>query len=331
MPLLGLLQYRRGQSAVAGRVETGPKQLQADRPELVIIRLLCDCLKRGQPGRHVGLIEGDSQLVAPGVRIRELGGCAQSRRALCTGTVAAAHRPVIQRGGQGQRHRRRAGLDPRPRLGGRQDGQIDPGVAEGLGIVGIGGRAIIGAGLGRADVDQAIEQCLVAPGGVQPVLDLRSQSLESGPGLRIAGRVGLFHGGQGHFPARNLLGLREGLVLQRGHLIDGSLTRGGPRLLLLDIIRRAQPGQRCERQHRGRQCKLDLAPPPLFKGLCDRDGTLALGRLHALLHARQVRRDPLGDQARIARPVVGLDRQAILRQGDQLGVGTATVEPGQGL
>ena len=60
-------------------------------------------------------------------------------------------------------------------------------------------------------------------------------------------------------------------------------------------------------------------------------GTLALGRLHPLLHARQVGRDPLGHDAGVARPVLGLDRQAVLGQGDQLGLGPAAVQPRQGV
>ena len=110
-------------------------------------------------------------------------------------------------------------------------------------------------------------------------------------------------------------------------MIDDSLTRRDPGRSLLEVVRRAQPAQRRECQHRRRQGKLDLTPPAFFDGLCDRDGTLPLGRLHPGLHARQVGRDPVGDDARIARPVLPIDRQAILRQDDQLAVRTATVQP----
>ena len=54
--------------------------------------------------------------------------------------------------------RRRAGsLDQGPSLGRRRADDVDPGVAEGVGIGGIGGRAIRVVGLGRADVDDLIE------------------------------------------------------------------------------------------------------------------------------------------------------------------------------
>ena len=89
------------------------------------------------------------------------------------------------------------------------------------------------------------------------------------------------------------------------------------------------PPRVVQRQHRRRQGELDLAPPPFLDRLRHGHGTLALGRLHPRLHARQVGRDPLGDQARVARPVLRLDRQAVLRQGDQLGLGPAAVQPRQ--
>ena len=105
----------------------------------------------------------------------------------------------------------------------------------------------------------------------------------------------------------------------------------GPRRPLLEVIRRAQPAQGRERQDRRRQRELDLAPPPLLDGPRHGHRALALGRLHPVLNARQVGRDPLRDQARVARPVLRLDRQAVLRQGDQLGLGPAAVQPGQGV
>ena len=80
MPLLG------GSSTDSARVRSPaasrpvPSNCRLIGAELVIIRLLCDCLKRGQPGRHVGLIEGDPQLVAPGVGVSDAGGFAQPGR-----------------------------------------------------------------------------------------------------------------------------------------------------------------------------------------------------------------------------------------------------------
>ena len=74
-----------------------------------------------------------------------------------------------------------------------------------------------------------------------------------------------------------------------------------------------------------------LPPLPLLDRPGHGHGPLALGRLEPLLHARQVGRDPLGHVARVARPVLGLGRQAVLGQRDQLGIGPAAVEPGEGV
>ena len=74
-----------------------------------------------------------------------------------------------------------------------------------------------------------------------------------------------------------------------------------------------------------------LAPPPLLDRPRLGHGPLALGRPQPLLHAGQVGRDPLGHDAGVARPVLRLGGQAVPGQGDQLGVGPAAVEPGQGV
>ena len=84
-------------------------------------------------------------------------------------------------------------------------------------------------------------------------------------------------------------------------------------------------------QDRRRQGELDLPPTPLLDGFGHGHRALALGRLHPLLHARQVGRDPLGDQVRVRRPVLGVDRQTVFRQVDQLGIGPAALQPDQGL
>ena len=67
-------------------------------------------------------------------------------------------------------------------------------------------------GLGRADVDQAIEQRLVALGRVEPGLDLLPQGQRAGAVVfgSPAG-VGLLDGGQRDLATRRIvLGLRDG-------------------------------------------------------------------------------------------------------------------------
>ena len=72
-------------------------------------------------------------------------------------------------------------------------------------------------------------------------------------------------------------------------------------------------------------------PPPFLDGLGDGHGTLALGRLHPLLHARQVGRDPPGHDRGVAGPVRRLEGQAVPGQGDQLALRSAAVQPRQGV
>ena len=332
MPLLGRPQHRLGPRAVAGIVQTGPQQVQADRAQLIELRRLCQCLQCGQPGRLVGLIQGGPQLVPPGVGVGDAGGFAQSCRpgGVCP-PAPADRRPVVERrrpgpapptaGGPGSSPppRRAAGSPDRSRPRGTRRRR----------------RRRWPSRPGRrprpADVDQAIEQRPVALGRVQPGLDLRAQGQQAVAGSRIADGVGLLDGGQRHLPPRQVLGLGEGLVAERDRLTDDPVDGRGPRLPLLEVIRRAQPAQGREGQHRRRQPELELAPPPFLDRPRHGHGTLPLGRLHPRLHARQVGRDPLRDQARVARPVLRLDRQAVLRQGDQLGLGPAAVQPGQGV
>ena len=54
-----------------------------------------------------------------------------------------------------------------------------------------------------------------------------------------------------------------------------------------------------------------------------------LGLAQAVLDPRQVRREPRDDRPGIARTVAGLDGQAGLRQGQEVGVGAARVQPAQ--
>ena len=58
-----------------------------------------------------------------------------------------------------------------------------------------------------------------------------------------------------------------------------------------------------------------------------RDGPLALCLLQALLHAVQVRRQGIDDDLRVLGPIDRLGGEALLRQGDELRVGAAAVEP----
>ena len=136
MPLLGLPQHRLGQGAVAGIVQTGPQQVQADRPQLVELRRLGQGLQARSAGPPCRVDRGRSAARCARGRGRRRGRPRSSRAAPAASArfAAADRRPVVQRRGQGQRHRRRAGLDPRPRLGRRQAGQIDPGLAEGVGV-----------------------------------------------------------------------------------------------------------------------------------------------------------------------------------------------------
>ena len=77
------------------------------------------------------------------------------------------------------------------------------------------------------------------------------------------------------------------------------------------------------------RAELDLAPPPLLDRPRHRHRSLPLGGLDPLLYAYQVGGHPLGDEAGVPRPVLRLDRDAILGQRDQLGFRTAAVQPGQ--
>ena len=152
-----------------------PSKCRLIGAQLVELRCLCQRLQSGQPGRLVGLIQGGAAARCARGRGRRCGRLRSSLRRARRRRPALPRRIAAQSSsaaGQGQRHRGRPGLDLRPRLGRRQAGQIDPGLAEGVGIGGVGDRAVRVVGLGRADVDQAIEQGLVAPGRIQPGLDL---------------------------------------------------------------------------------------------------------------------------------------------------------------
>ncbi len=99
----------------------------------------------------------------------------------------------------------------------------------------------------------------------------------------------------------------------------------------MQLVGERQAAERRQGQERGGQAELELPPPPLLGRPRHGHGPLPLGRLHPLLHACQVGRDPLGHGVGVARPALGLDRQAVPRQSDQLGLGPAAVQAPQGV
>ena len=72
-------------------------------------------------------------------------------------------------------------------------------------------------------------------------------------------------------------------------------------------------------------------PLPLLGGLRLRLHPRQLGRLQTFLYAGQVANHPPRNLAGIPRPSGGFGGQAVATQRDQLGIGTAAVEPAQGV
>ncbi|MFO0890076.1 MAG: hypothetical protein U0790_13170 [Isosphaeraceae bacterium] len=140
--------------------------------------------------------------------------------------------------------------------------------------------------------------------------------------------------GQGRVGGRQVARAQGPLrVGQRGHHLV-LIALGGHRPLLLALGRLAVhpqhpgPGEG-ENQH-GRRCGRRLPAPPLALL-----GGLHLGRRpfplrppQSLLHRLQVRRHRRGHLAAVARSILALGGQAALRQGDQLLVCPAAVQPG---
>ena len=89
-----------------------------------------------RPARRLArLAEGGPEVIAPGVGVGDAGRFGQVVAPVLSSAQVAAHpSPVVQRRGQCRDHTRRAGLDAFARLGRRQDRQVDPGVAEGIGV-----------------------------------------------------------------------------------------------------------------------------------------------------------------------------------------------------
>ena len=98
--------------------------------------------------------------------------------------------------------------------------------------------------------------------------------------------------------------MRPCLVIQRDRLAQHPLHGRGPRLPLLEVIRRAQPAQGRQGQHRGGQAELELASSSLLDRPRFRHRPLTLRRPQSFLHPGQVGRDPPGDDPRIAGTVV---------------------------
>jgi hypothetical protein len=164
-------------------------------------------------------------------------------------------------------------------------------------------------------------------GRVEPRPNLFLQGGELGLGVRITGGIGLLDGSQRDLPARDVIGQRDRLLMKRRHSIDHALTRRSPRLPLLEVVRGAQTAERRKSQRRRRKRKLHLAAPLFLDRPRHGHGTLALGRVRPLLDAREVGRNPVGDDLGGARSSLELDGQAVFNERDQLILGPAASQP----
>ena len=99
----------------------------------------------------------------------------------------------------------------------------------------------------------------------------------------------------------------------------------------MQLVGEGQAAEGHERQERRGQAELEPAPPPLLGGSGLGAGPLDFGGAEPLLHAGQVRGDPLAEGPGVAGPGGRLGGQAVAGQGHQLGVGAAGVEPGPGV
>ena len=146
-----------------------------------------------------------------------------------------------------------------PASAGGRAARSSPAVAEGVGVGGVGRRAVGVVGLGRADVDQAIEQRPVALGRVRARPGPRRAGAEPAAGPSAS------PGASAPRPARRRPAptcqrarssrVAPGLVAERSPASTGRrcATVGRAGLPLLEVVRRAQPAQRRQRQDRGRQ------------------------------------------------------------------------------
>ena len=190
------------------------------------------------------------------------------------------------------------------------------------------------------DLDQLLPQPDVTLGLFQTGLDLVTQDLDLGP---LA--LGPLERRQGLAPRARIAGLAAGPVAQRIRLAKHLGEPRGVLLPLLEQVVRAQPAHGCQRQQRGR--KPDLEPPGaaldagalvgLGGGVGGLLGAGCLGGLgdlrgaQAVLHPAEIGRDPLGHGAGMARAVLRLARQAVCGDRDQLGVGPAGIQTGDGV
>ena len=237
------------------------------------------------------------------------------------------------------------GGDPGAGLGGAERVDVDPVVAEGLGVLGVGPGPVgvdaeVGVDLGEPLDHPAVLLDRARPGRA------RGRSRPSGSATRLR-RSGPPSPRASSASARlaasiasaqraSLAGRRRpGLVAEAVGLVErlvdlaapsprpGPPARARPRS---SRPRRAGPGRGPTRPGR------PSGPPvPLLGGPGLGLGLGQLGLAEPPLHAGQVAGERGGDHARVPRPVLRRGGQARLRQRDQLGVGAAGVEPGEGV
>ncbi len=280
------------------------------------------------------------------VRKRSRYGSGSARRAASIGfrqaatgrfAVAAHGRPVVEEGRHLDHHR--LGLPPQPtgELGRLEGVEVQPRVAEGGGVGGVGalGADVVLIG---PDLDQLLPQPGAALGLLQAGLDLAAQGLDLRP-LSL----GPLQRRQGVAPRAGIAGLATGPVAQRRGLGEHLGEPRGPLLVLLEQVGEGEPARGGQHQQRGRQPDLEPPGAPLDPGALvglgggvggllgagGLGGAGELGGAEAVLHAGEIRRDPLGHRAGVPRAVLCLARQAVLRDGDQLGVGPAGAQAGR--
>ena len=235
----------------------------------------------------------------------------------------------------------RLGLPPQPpgELGGLEGVEVQPRVAEGGGIGGVGA---VGADvlLVGPDLDQLLPQPDVALGLLQPGLDLVAQGLDlaapgprpapAPPGRRATRRDRRPRGAPGRaapWPRR-----APGRTARRAAAAAGAgRSTLSPPTVVSTSSEAASPTWNRRRAARpGALVGLGGGVRGLL-GAGGLGGAGDLGGAEAVLHAAQIGRDPLGHGAGVPRAVLRLARQAVPGDRDQLGVGPAGVQAGQGV
>jgi hypothetical protein len=288
----------------------------------------------------VGLGEDSTQPVAPEVGFDAAGDVDEpAPLGRVPALTAADRRPVVQRGRQRRRHRRPSRLNPGHGPGRRECGQVEGRVAEGDGVGRVGGRGVV-LGPRGADVGQAIQQRAVATGGLGLGADLGRQHVQLPTGLGVVPQraLGLLHLRQRHPPPSQVVGPIAGLIAERpGRAQHVGHRRGAGRALPI-VVAGARADDGGQRQHGGGQADrqpptvaLDLRPLSLLLGAGLGPRPLQLGAPQALLHSGEVGRNPPEHLPGAAEAVLGLRREAIAGQADQLRIGAAGIEPAQRL